>query len=105
MRWEGTFDWVDGFLKKNPGYVELSDRKILDWAASSGVWKPKTTGWKNSNDKPEFNFGLPSMDDLSVRRLINNIAPVVPRNYLVMEATGTGSESALRGGGGARRWG
>jgi len=82
---EGTFDWVDGFLKKNPGYVELSDRKILDWAASSGVWKPKTTGWKNSNDKPEFNFGLPSMDDLSVRRLINNIAPVVPRNYLVME--------------------
>lgn len=26
---QGYFDWVDQFLQKNPGYVELSDRKII----------------------------------------------------------------------------
>merc|ERR1712217_276219 len=82
---EGTFDWLDSFLERNPQYMELSDRKILEWAASSGLWKPKAGGWKASNDKPEFNFGLPGMDDLSVRRVINAVAPVVPRNYVIME--------------------
>merc|ERR1712151_980837 len=32
-----------------------------------------------------FNFGLPSMDDLSVRRILSRVAPLVPRNYVVME--------------------
>ena len=26
----GYFDWVDKFLAENPGYVELSDRMILE---------------------------------------------------------------------------
>jgi len=82
---EGTFDWLDMFLEANPHYVELSDRKILEWAASSGLWKPKGGGWKTSNDKPEFNFGLPGMDDFSIRRVINSVAPAVPRNYVIME--------------------
>merc|ERR1712187_427544 len=72
-------------LEKNPHYVELSDRRILEWAAASGLWKPKGGGWKTSNDKPEFNFGLNGMDDFSVRRVINSVAPVVPRHYVVME--------------------
>jgi len=80
---EGTFNWLDGYLQKNPQYVELSDRKILEWAASSGLWRSK--GWKGSNDKPEFNFGIPEMDSFSVRRMINSIAAVVPRNYVIME--------------------
>jgi len=82
---EGTFDWLDGFIAKNPHYVELSDRKILEWAATSGLWKPKATGWKTSNDKLEFNFGLPGMDDRSIRRVLRAVAPVVPRHYIVME--------------------
>merc|ERR1712187_1027527 len=82
---EGTFDWVDGFLEKNPQYVELSDRKIMEWAVKSGLWRPKSNSWKNSNDKPDFNFGIPAMDDMSVRRTINSMASVVPRNYVVME--------------------
>jgi len=82
---EGSFDWLDEFLAQNPHYVELSDRRILEWAASSGLWKPKGGGWKTSNDKPEFNFGLPGMDDFSIRRVLYNVAPVVPRNYVVME--------------------
>merc|ERR1712085_73546 len=76
---EGTFDWLDAFLAKNPDYVELSDRKILEWAVASGLWKPKTTGWKTSNDKPEFNFGLQGMDDFSIQRVLRAVAPVVPR--------------------------
>eukprot|EP00927_Polykrikos_kofoidii_P050620 TRINITY_DN44512_c0_g1_i1.p1 TRINITY_DN44512_c0_g1~~TRINITY_DN44512_c0_g1_i1.p1 ORF type:complete len:952 (+),score=244.75 TRINITY_DN44512_c0_g1_i1:90-2945(+) len=82
---EGTFDWLDAFLQKNPQYVELSDRKIIDWAIKSGLWKSKTNSWKTSRDKPDFNFGLQLMDDFSVRRVINAIASVVPRNYVVME--------------------
>merc|ERR1711972_156515 len=41
--------------------------------------------WKNSNDKPDFNFGIPAMDDMSAHRTMDSIAPVVPRNYVVME--------------------
>jgi len=82
---EGTFDWLDGFLEKNPHYVELSDRKVMEWAALSGLWKPKETSLRSSNDKPEFNFALPSMDDFSVRRIINTVVPLVPRDYVIME--------------------
>merc|ERR1719210_2186847 len=82
---EGTFDWLDTYLEKNPQYVELSDRKILEWAEKSGLWKPKGGGWKSSNDKPEFNFGLTGMDDFSIRRVINSVASIVPRHYVIME--------------------
>merc|ERR1711871_198329 len=82
---EGTFDWLDMFMEKHPNYIELSDRKIIEWAGKSGLFKPKTTSWKNSNDKPEFNYGLTAMDDLSVRRVLQAVAPLVPRNYVVME--------------------
>jgi len=80
---EGTFDWLDMFMEKNPHYVELSDRKIIDWAKSSGLW-PKG-GWKASNDRPNVSFGVPAVDDFSVRKVIAALAPVVPRNYLIME--------------------
>merc|ERR1712050_101316 len=49
-----------------------------------GLWK-SGKGWKSSNDKPEFNFGINDMDNYSVRRLVNSIAAVVPRNYVIME--------------------
>jgi len=80
---EGTFDWLDDFLKANPSYVELSDRKLQEWATSSGLVKPKAVG--SSNDKPAFNYNIPSMDDGSLRRLVNSVAATVPRNYVVME--------------------
>merc|ERR1719215_1256602 len=47
--------------------------------------KQKGTSALDSNDKPEFNYGIPAMDDLSVRRVISSIAPLIPRNYVVME--------------------
>jgi len=82
---EGTFDWLDSFLEKNPQYVELSDRKIQDWAVKSGIWKPRSNSWKHSNDKPDYNFGIQFMDDFSIRRAVNSITSVVPRNYVIME--------------------
>merc|ERR1711968_84365 len=55
----------------------------MDWARCSGFWSRSDN--KGSNDKPKFNFGVPALDDLSVRKLINIVAPIVPRNYVVME--------------------
>jgi len=78
---EGTFDWLDSFLENNPKYVELSDRKIQEWASKSGLWRYT----KGSNDKPDYNFGLKSFDDGSVVKALAAIASAVPRNYIVME--------------------
>jgi len=84
---EGTFDWLDSFIKENPSYTELSDRKVLEWAHASGVWKP-SKGWRQgqgSADKPEFAHGLHELDNFSVRRILAALTPSVPRNYVVME--------------------
>eukprot|EP00444_Apocalathium_aciculiferum_P030363 CAMPEP_0183444692 /NCGR_PEP_ID=MMETSP0370-20130417/95862_1 /TAXON_ID=268820 /ORGANISM="Peridinium aciculiferum, Strain PAER-2" /LENGTH=879 /DNA_ID=CAMNT_0025635129 /DNA_START=59 /DNA_END=2698 /DNA_ORIENTATION=- len=82
---EGTFDALDAWHAKNPGYTELSDRKILEWASQSGLWMARQQGWKSSNDKPNFNFGVAGMDDFSIRRSLNAISSAMPRNYVVME--------------------
>merc|ERR1712176_1345831 len=82
---EGTFDWLDTFLEKNPEYTEISDRKIQDWCMKSGLWKQRTNSWKESNDKPEFNFGIQGVDDHSIRRSIMGAAPLLARNYVFME--------------------
>ena len=79
---QGFFDWVDEFVERNPGYIELSDRKILEWAQKSGAWKPKAGG---SLDKPEANFGIPALDDGSVRRVLANVSPALSRNYVIGE--------------------
>merc|ERR1712151_1379847 len=80
---EGFFDWIDGFLAKNPDFMELSDRKIIDWASKSGIACQKKAG--NSNDMPRWDFKLPLMDDQSVRRVISSIAPALRRNYVIGE--------------------
>lgn len=81
---EGTFDWLDGFLAKNPQYVELSDRMLQSWASSSGLNRPRPVAGA-SMDKPNWNYGVPGMEDFSIRRVINNIAPAIPRHYVIME--------------------
>merc|ERR1712048_1268076 len=75
-------DWIDDFLAKNPGYTELSDRKVIEWAAKSGMWKPKN---KDCNDKPTMNFGIPLMDDRSVRSILQAVVPTLKRNFVVAE--------------------
>eukprot|EP00930_Biecheleria_cincta_P097595 TRINITY_DN892_c0_g1_i1.p1 TRINITY_DN892_c0_g1~~TRINITY_DN892_c0_g1_i1.p1 ORF type:complete len:901 (-),score=241.19 TRINITY_DN892_c0_g1_i1:130-2787(-) len=81
---QGYFDWVDEFCEKNPCFTELSDRKIIEWASKSGVWRPKSQG-VGSNDKPEAKLGVPALDDWSVRKVIAAVAPVLPRSYIVPE--------------------
>ncbi|CAE8651199.1 unnamed protein product [Polarella glacialis] len=76
---QGGFDWLDLFKAKNPDYTELSDRMILEWSDKSGVARNRAV--KTSNDKPE-------MDDLSVRRMLQTLAPLQPRNFIVMEVKG-----------------
>lgn len=78
---EGTFDWLDEWLEAHPSWVELSDRKLQQWAVSSGLSKPKG----GSQDKPSFAYGITGMEDLSLQKVINAIAPTIPRNYVVME--------------------
>ncbi|CAJ1350593.1 unnamed protein product [Effrenium voratum] len=81
---EGTFDWLDDWLEENPSWVELSDRKLQQWAASSGLAKPKG----GSLDKPSFSYGIGTLEDLSLQKVINSIAATIPRNYVVMEVRG-----------------
>merc|ERR1712187_886286 len=81
---QGYFDWVDDFLEKNPGYVELSDRKLLEWAAKSGI-VPEDVPKVASNDKPNMTFGMPLLEDMSLRRILSIVAPTLRRNYIVPE--------------------
>mmetsp|Transcript_29746 Transcript_29746/g.85358 ORF Transcript_29746/g.85358 Transcript_29746/m.85358 type:complete len:889 (-) Transcript_29746:58-2724(-) len=83
---EGPLDWVDDFLEKNPNYVELSNRAILDWASRSGLTRKTVT--KGCNDRPEMGFGIPQLDDLSVAKVLASVAPEVGRNYVVVEVKG-----------------
>ena len=64
-------------------FTEISDRKIIEWAAKSGIQRPKP--FKGAIDAPEFNFGIELLDDLSVRKLLSVIAPTLNRSFLVME--------------------
>jgi len=80
---QGYFDVVDQFLEKNPNFHELSDRKIFEWAEKSGLSRPKSAG--GSNDKPESRFDIQAMDDMSVKKLLNHVAPTARRNFIVPE--------------------
>merc|ERR1712032_1361509 len=84
---EGTFQWLEGFLEKHPQYVELSDRKIVEWAERSGLTRQRSY-LGHSNDRPDAAFGMPSLDDFTIRKIIRTVASVVPRHYVVMEVRG-----------------
>jgi len=58
-------------------------------------WKRKWNGvdddnssGRNSIDRPESIFGVPSLDDGSVRQLLHLVTPAQHRNVVVMEARG-----------------
>jgi hypothetical protein len=80
---EGIFAWADQYLEANPTFTEISNRKIVEWAAKSGIQRQQPN--KASADSPDMNFGIPLLDDLSVRKLLSTIAPTMKRNFLVME--------------------
>jgi len=84
---EGYFDYVDRFIQSHPDYVELSDRKMLEWCLKSGL-----SSWKSnmpaSRDRPAFNFGIPSIDNRGIRQSLRGLTQIVKRNYVVAELKG-----------------
>merc|ERR1711871_1307125 len=85
---QGAFDYVDSFLEKHPQHIELSDRKVLEWAEKSGIWRPKGYSQRSSLDKPDMNFGIQMMDDCSVQNVTKALAPALKRNFVVNELRG-----------------
>jgi len=79
----GYFDWVDQFLENNPGYTELSARKIIEWAGKSGFMVPRQLG--GTKDKPDAKLGVPDLDDGSIAKVLAAIAPTAQTNFVVAE--------------------
>jgi len=84
---EGTFDWLDTFLKDHPGYVEVSDRAVLEWARISNLRRSRgyEAQTRVSNDRPGMDFNIRDMDDFSCRRMIQSLSTGLKRNFVVME--------------------
>merc|ERR1712039_536286 len=80
---QGLFDWVDRFLEKHPGFNEISERKIIEWAIKSGNAVSKRDKELTSNDSPYAKFGVPSLDDGSIRQVLSTIAAVSHRNCII----------------------
>eukprot|EP00929_Paragymnodinium_shiwhaense_P033802 TRINITY_DN18499_c0_g1_i1.p1 TRINITY_DN18499_c0_g1~~TRINITY_DN18499_c0_g1_i1.p1 ORF type:complete len:905 (-),score=228.58 TRINITY_DN18499_c0_g1_i1:186-2900(-) len=98
---EGPFDWLDEFIEKNPQYTEISDRAILNWCEKSGIVRTRGYAARSAKDRPEMSFNVPSLDDLSIRRLLQTLAPMQERPFVVMEIKGNlfkddRKEAALR---------
>lgn len=83
---EGTFRFLDSFMEENPGYTEFSDRAVVNWARTSGVWPVKARG--TSNDKPGLDFGIQEMEERVLRKTLATAASYYPRNSVVMEVKG-----------------
>jgi len=82
---EGTFDWLDSFLEKNPSYTELSDRAFAEWAMKSGLQANKK---KTSNDKADMGFGHGLDDFKALKKSLLQVASLQPRDFVIMEVTG-----------------
>ncbi|CAE8733175.1 unnamed protein product [Polarella glacialis] len=82
---QGIFDFVDQYLAENPRHTELSERKALEWACRSGLYRPKGWSFRNSQDKPGMAFGIPLLDDGSVHTVLQAAAPALRRDLVVME--------------------
>ena len=65
----GVFDFVDRFMVKNPGYVDLSDRAFRSWAIASGV-ESKEEGCR---DDLEISFEVPALAK-SVKPMLGTLA-------------------------------
>merc|ERR1712039_951510 len=81
---EGTFEWLDGDLKENPGYTELSGRSLLKWGLNSGLWR-KNGSDVACMDDPSLGFGIKDVDGGTVSQMIQVVTPIQKRNYVAME--------------------
>jgi len=84
---EGSFDWLDMYLEKNPGCIEISDRAIREWVEKSAAW-PWRKVTMSSKDKPEMGFGIPQIDNGSAKKALITFCTLQRRKYVVMEVKG-----------------
>lgn len=84
---QGFFDFVDAFLEQHR-HVELSDRKLLDWATRSGIWMRRSDPRSYSNDRPSMHTGIARMDDESARRVLEALGPAMKRDCVIAELRG-----------------
>lgn len=82
---QGIFDYVDRFIEEHPGFVELSDRKVAEWCRKSGLSPKGSPSPSDSRDRPDFNFGLPQLDDRSWRETLLMLAQLAGRSCIVPE--------------------
>eukprot|EP00916_Digyalum_oweni_P026950 GHVL01044239.1.p1 GENE.GHVL01044239.1~~GHVL01044239.1.p1 ORF type:complete len:871 (+),score=156.93 GHVL01044239.1:105-2717(+) len=90
---EGTFDWVDEFAKETCNrYMELSDRKMLEWIEQSGNVARRSSSVKTEHqciDRPEFCFSTPGLfDSAAIRKITRDLSTLRRRNYLWMDVKG-----------------
>merc|ERR1711920_490051 len=67
---EGTFQWLDMFHEKNPGYTEISSRALLAWAEKSGLTRKPGHQQSSCNDKPKMNLSIKALDDGLIQNFI-----------------------------------
>lgn len=79
---EGIFEYVDNWIVQNPGYLELSDRCIVQWCERSGLKRSAQAG---SKDTPDATFQIPGVDDFAVRHIMHNLASINRRNCIIVE--------------------
>merc|ERR1711990_1248009 len=51
----------------------------------SGIHRPRGYDKQNCNDRPGMEFGIPEIDGHFCKRFIRDMAPIVQRNYAIME--------------------
>lgn len=83
---ESLLTWCDAFLEDYPHFVELSDRTILELCLESGLKPVSGMGIMGLSAKDSrLSFGVPGIDNMSVRLLLDFVASRVRRHLLVLD--------------------
>merc|ERR1712066_792703 len=80
---EGTYEWLDMSVAKNPGYTEISSRAMLKWMVVSGF--NMTPGAVKCNEHPDIYFTLEAIDKGHLLRRMRAVAAMQRRNYVLMD--------------------
>merc|ERR1712050_410639 len=71
--------------QKNPGYTELSQRSILEWAEKSGIRRQNGFQVRTSNDEPGMNLSIQSVENGKLSQTMRSFAAMQGRHYVVMQ--------------------
>ena len=84
---QALYKWVDELHARYPGrYLEISDRAIVDWIRRSGFLAPQRVAPDASIDRPGFVFGINSIDDSSIRKILKSLYGLIGKDLVIVEA-------------------